>query len=729
MPEKGVSEKKAQRHPPLQSAKAAATPNAATGLVLTETIIQRTLDDPRSLTVADGMRLQRALGNQAVGRLLRHHNAGQPAQPSPLIQRQGDDDDEGFQPFSGQGHRLGDGGNDAPLPLDAETLRKRRLEALERRLNTPQITPPQPQVEESEDEGGYSQKEMQRFQQVLALRRRGLIGGGFTYGEHRSTLNEQMEARDEAAQNRAVAVTSFAPVAKVERDWNGLKEQIAKARIIDEPTVTPLENALRDRIDKARGASPDQMNSLVGPAETAYNALKTEVERIIQEQQNTLQAITDLLNNQVLKAQREKAYNDAKFDTTQIKALAQAMQRKKKAAFDAETATKQNAKDAHDAVLALDARVTDDLEFLRMIEKAPGGMTSLDDGSAFANFRTEFRQKAVAAWAAFKTEAAKEARVKATCLAELTTVTEFFVTADDLAKKVKGKTEVAKKQSVDKLLDLDPIKAYSPQGNDKYMLGKLLDTLPSKTAEGADAQELTKLLKIPNVDAGSLLGWMTPPTTTGPEIPTPAQAMDMLRWANDGTAFGRLRTHFTATLMSQLYPLLQRCQGEGPALKYLAVDKNKDYAWLDELTQEHKASTLKDYLVANGNQRFWRAGATCAPPATDGGKTIDQIITDARQLTRGNRNTLIANGDYVGNRPFKNLGTIDDVQPNGDVNEIRCMALPTHRGGRNISYKEYDLKVFTGANRGAERFVVGSDGSRYHTDDHYASFNRFQDPI
>lgn len=180
---------------------------------------------------------------------------------------------------------------------------------------------------------------------------------------------------------------------------------------------------------------------------------------------------------------------------------------------------------------------------------------------------------------------------------------------------MKGKTEVAKKSVVEKLFNLGPIKAYAPQENDKYMLGKLLDALPSRRAEGSDAQELTKLRNIPNVDAASLLGWMTPPATTGPEVPTAGQMMDMLRWANDGTAFGRLRTHFAATQVSQLYPLLQRCQGEGPALKYLAVDKNKDYAWLDELTQEHKACTLKDYLVANGNQRFWRHGDTCVAPA------------------------------------------------------------------------------------------------------------------
>lgn len=267
---------------------------------------------------------------------------------------------------------------------------------------------------------------MQRYQQVYALRKRGLLPGGFTYREYRSSFQEQMESRDLAAQSRSLALISFGALAKIEREWAGLRGQIDKARIIDGANIGPLESALRERIDEARRAKPSEMAGLVGQAEAAYNALKSEVERIIREQNEALQALTNMLEDKTLRAQRRKARDDATFDTTQLTRLTQVVQREKAAAFKAETATKQDVKEARDALLALDSRVTDDLEFLRMIEKAPGGMASLEDGSAFSKFRAEFREKATTAWAAFKAEAAKDARVKATCLAELTTVTDFL---------------------------------------------------------------------------------------------------------------------------------------------------------------------------------------------------------------------------------------------------------------------------------------------------------------
>jgi guanyl-specific ribonuclease Sa len=46
--------------------------------------------------------------------------------------------------------------------------------------------------------------------------------------------------------------------------------------------------------------------------------------------------------------------------------------------------------------------------------------------------------------------------------------------------------------------------------------------------------------------------------------------------------------------------------------------------------------------------------------------------------------------------------------------------------GNPIAYKEYDVNPYQkGVNRGAERVVIGSDGSKYYTNDHYKSFNKF----
>jgi guanyl-specific ribonuclease Sa len=46
--------------------------------------------------------------------------------------------------------------------------------------------------------------------------------------------------------------------------------------------------------------------------------------------------------------------------------------------------------------------------------------------------------------------------------------------------------------------------------------------------------------------------------------------------------------------------------------------------------------------------------------------------------------------------------------------------------GNRITYREYDVNPYApGVNRGAERIVIGSDGSRYYTNDHYTTFTPF----
>ncbi|WP_202820701.1 ribonuclease domain-containing protein, partial [Variovorax sp. JS1663] len=71
---------------------------------------------------------------------------------------------------------------------------------------------------------------------------------------------------------------------------------------------------------------------------------------------------------------------------------------------------------------------------------------------------------------------------------------------------------------------------------------------------------------------------------------------------------------------------------------------------------------------------------------------------------------------YVGGRTFNN-----DGRGGGQV-------LPTvDAQGNPITYTEYDTNRFTpGVNRGAERVVVGRDGSAYYTNDHYATFVRLR---
>jgi len=62
------------------------------------------------------------------------------------------------------------------------------------------------------------------------------------------------------------------------------------------------------------------------------------------------------------------------------------------------------------------------------------------------------------------------------------------------------------------------------------------------------------------------------------------------------------------------------------------------------------------------------------------------------------------------NNPFKNN---EGRLPQRDSN------------GKDISYREHDVNnKLSGQGRDAERFVTGSDGSVYYTNDHYGTFTR-----
>lgn len=48
------------------------------------------------------------------------------------------------------------------------------------------------------------------------------------------------------------------------------------------------------------------------------------------------------------------------------------------------------------------------------------------------------------------------------------------------------------------------------------------------------------------------------------------------------------------------------------------------------------------------------------------------------------------------------------------------------KDGQLITYKEWDVNPnIKGVNRGQERIVTGSDGSRYYTNNHYKTFHKF----
>lgn len=72
-------------------------------------------------------------------------------------------------------------------------------------------------------------------------------------------------------------------------------------------------------------------------------------------------------------------------------------------------------------------------------------------------------------------------------------------------------------------------------------------------------------------------------------------------------------------------------------------------------------------------------------------------------------------------------GQTDRTHAGGNFKNIPPKLPESSPYGESISYREYDVNdKIPGKPRDAERFVRGSDGSIYYTDDHYATFTRIK---
>ncbi|MEV8441618.1 ribonuclease domain-containing protein [Actinosynnema sp. NPDC051121] len=139
------------------------------------------------------------------------------------------------------------------------------------------------------------------------------------------------------------------------------------------------------------------------------------------------------------------------------------------------------------------------------------------------------------------------------------------------------------------------------------------------------------------------------------------------------------------------------------------------------------------FLTGNGGQRLgdlrdagsegapvW-AGATVTGvqvgPPNQTTLTVDDIIAAAMPLHQVVQNQPggVVGDRYVGGAGFVNIG----VQ--------KGMILPKYDNATksSITYREYDIRPFSPTeDRGPERVVVGSDGTRYYTPDHYQTFGK-----
>jgi hypothetical protein len=163
----------------------------------------------------------------------------------------------------------------------------------------------------------------------------------------------------------------------------------------------------------------------------------------------------------------------------------------------------------------------------------------------------------------------------------------------------------------------------------------------------------------------------------------------------------------------QLAEIADKSNADLPALRriYVAAGDNpvKVKFWLCG-DGGQKIGFLDSWFQSGG--RAWD-GETCAPPTLlPAGTTKEQI--EAVAVPKEGASGPAAGG-YAGNRTY------------GSNTRPPDMLLPQYAAnGSAITYKEYDTKRYTpGVNRGAARFVKGSDGRYYYTSDHYQTFRKF----
>ncbi|MBL1230373.1 hypothetical protein IW492_14145 [Enterococcus sp. BWB1-3] len=100
--------------------------------------------------------------------------------------------------------------------------------------------------------------------------------------------------------------------------------------------------------------------------------------------------------------------------------------------------------------------------------------------------------------------------------------------------------------------------------------------------------------------------------------------------------------------------------------------------------------------------------------------SLDDLPDDAQDIY----NKYDKNG-WNGNVSGQSQGTKAGRSYKNDGSEGSQILPEIDANGNPIKYKEFDVNnKIPGQNRDSERFIKGSDGSTYYTDDHYKSFQK-----
>ena len=134
---------------------------------------------------------------------------------------------------------------------------------------------------------------------------------------------------------------------------------------------------------------------------------------------------------------------------------------------------------------------------------------------------------------------------------------------------------------------------------------------------------------------------------------------------------------------------------------YAKTNADGSQTWVKVKNGEIKAGgTNKSETAWNYDTGMQEAGRS-----EGGSKAIPDKARDIAKQVKAN-NGAPPKG-YKGGRTYKNTPLEDGAQK-----------LP-----EGVNYKEYDINLYVkGQNRGAERIVIGDDGSVWYTDDHYYTF-------